>query len=135
MSQDCQQFGLLTSLFLLMWGCRPVAYSQPGMTVSLPMSSPSQVLASQTYAVFDMPGDHGIKTFLLTPRPDALSATASPRSLSSTRFYRVKKGDSLAAIARRFYGTAEFWPKIYLANRDILRNPHQLTPGSYLRLP
>ncbi len=51
------------------------------------------------------------------------------------RVYRVRKGDSLAIIARRFYGDTEAWKKIYAANRDIINNPNALEPGIDLRLP
>lgn len=56
---------------------------------------------------------------------------------SSTRSstYTVQKGDTLAAIARRHYGDAEAWKRIYEANRDSLPSANELTPGMTLRLP
>jgi nucleoid-associated protein YgaU len=51
------------------------------------------------------------------------------------RTYVVVKGDSLSAIAKREYGEAKEWPRIYDANRDIIKDPDLIYPGQTLRLP
>ena len=38
-------------------------------------------------------------------------------------------------IARFMYGTADLWPKIWLANLDQLRSPESLRSGQRLRVP
>jgi nucleoid-associated protein YgaU len=43
--------------------------------------------------------------------------------------YTVEKGDSLSKIAKREYGRAEDWRKIYEANRDIIKDPDLIHPG------
>jgi nucleoid-associated protein YgaU len=47
----------------------------------------------------------------------------------------VAKGDSLSAIAKREYGDAKEWRRIYDANRDIIKDPDLIYPGQTLRLP
>jgi nucleoid-associated protein YgaU len=50
--------------------------------------------------------------------------------------YTVKKGDSLSKIAKRVYGDAQEWRKIYEANRAIIGdNPDRIEPGQALKLP
>ena len=49
--------------------------------------------------------------------------------------YTVVKGDSLSKIAKRVYGKASLWPKIYEANRDNIKDPDLIYPGQVLRLP
>jgi nucleoid-associated protein YgaU len=47
----------------------------------------------------------------------------------------VKSGDSLSKIAKRLYGDAKQWPKIYEANRDQIENPDLIHPGQTFRIP
>jgi nucleoid-associated protein YgaU len=50
--------------------------------------------------------------------------------------YTVKKGDSLSKIAKRTYGDAQQWRRIYEANREIIGdNPDLIHPGQALKLP
>jgi nucleoid-associated protein YgaU len=50
--------------------------------------------------------------------------------------YVVKSGDSLSKIARRIYGDAKKWPRIYEANKDLIgSNPDLIQPGQNLVIP
>lgn len=51
------------------------------------------------------------------------------------RFYTVSPGDSLGAIAVKFYGRLEYYPQIFDANRQILASPDMLKPGQRLVIP
>jgi nucleoid-associated protein YgaU len=51
------------------------------------------------------------------------------------QFYTVGAGDSLGAIALKFYGDAAYFPKIYDANRTILSSPDRLIVGQRLAIP
>jgi nucleoid-associated protein YgaU len=50
-------------------------------------------------------------------------------------FYTVKSGDTLSAIAKRFYGNAMKYPVIFEANKPMLKNPDRIYPGQVLRIP
>jgi nucleoid-associated protein YgaU len=67
------------------------------------------------------------------------SAPAPPEQVSgttgSTQTYVVVKGDSLSKIAKRFYGDAQQWRRIYDANRDQISNPDLIHPGQSLKIP
>jgi len=64
----------------------------------------------------------------LAPDPAAVQA-------SRPATVRVGVGDSLESIAVRFYGDGAMATRIWQANRDRLRSPDLLVPGSDLRLP
>lgn len=56
-------------------------------------------------------------------------------SSESTRTYTVVAGDSLSKIAKREYGDANEWKRIYEANRHIIKNPDLIYPGQELSIP
>jgi len=50
--------------------------------------------------------------------------------------YVVQPGDTLSQISARFYGTAAYWPGIYLANQAAIGpNPNVLRIGTVLVIP
>jgi nucleoid-associated protein YgaU len=49
--------------------------------------------------------------------------------------YEVKAGDTLSKIAKREYGSADEWNRIFEANKDILKDPNKIYPGQKLRIP
>ncbi len=52
-----------------------------------------------------------------------------------TLFYTVKRGDTLSKIAQAHYGDANQYPRIFEANRPLLRDPDEIYPGQTLRIP
>ena len=67
----------------------------------------------------------------LQPAAPAEPAPAAP----AEQTYTVESGDSLWAIAERYYGDGSQWSRIYEANRDQLDNPDVIQPGQVLRIP
>jgi uncharacterized protein YidB (DUF937 family) len=49
--------------------------------------------------------------------------------------YVVVAGDSLSKIAKRLYGDANQWKRIFEANRDRIKDPDLIQPGWKLRIP
>jgi len=64
-----------------------------------------------------------------TPKPAPATATPAPRT------YTVASGDSLSKIAKKFYGDANQWKRIFEANRDTVKNPDLIRPGQVLKIP
>jgi nucleoid-associated protein YgaU len=69
-----------------------------------------------------------------TNAPDVRSQPEVRQEPADAR-YTVRKGDTLSAIARREYGDAGAWQRIFEANRDQLDNPDLIHPGQELRIP
>ena len=44
-------------------------------------------------------------------------------------------GDTLGAIAKRFYGNPSKYTKIFEANKDIISDPNKIYPGQKIRIP
>ena len=69
------------------------------------------------------------------PTPSASAPEPSAPAPAATRTYVVVSGDSLSRIAKRLYGDVNQWPKIYEANRSIIKDPDLIYPGQVLRIP
>ncbi len=53
----------------------------------------------------------------------------------ATQWYEVRKGDTLAKIAKQLYGDAALSPRIFCANRESLTDPNRIEVGQKLRIP
>jgi len=49
--------------------------------------------------------------------------------------YEIVSGDTLGGIAKRYYGNASKYTKIFEANRDIIDDPNKIYPGQKIRIP
>lgn len=56
-------------------------------------------------------------------------------SSTATKIYEVKSGDSLSKIAKREYGNASEWRRIFEANKDLIKDPDKIFPGQKLKIP
>jgi len=55
---------------------------------------------------------------------------------SNSDVYTVQSGDSLSKIAKKLYGDANSWHKLYEANKtEIGDNPDLIRPGQRLTVP
>ncbi|HEY7683125.1 MAG TPA: LysM peptidoglycan-binding domain-containing protein [Gemmatimonadales bacterium] len=66
---------------------------------------------------------------------DVSGGSSSTADAKGGRTYTVAKGDSLSKIAKRFYGDAKHWKKIYEANQSTIKNPDLIFPGQVLKIP
>lgn len=63
------------------------------------------------------------------------STAPSAGAPSGGRTYVVMSGDSLSKIAKKFYGNANAWKRIFEANKDRIKNPDLIQPGWTLKIP
>ena len=59
------------------------------------------------------------------------AATTAP----APRTYVIKKGDTLSDLARRYYGKAGQWRRIYEANEGVISDPNKLPAGATIVVP
>ncbi len=71
----------------------------------------------------------------LSVTPVAPTGNASPAPAAAARTHTVVKGDTLAGIARKYYGKSGQWQKIAEANKDTLPDPTKLKLGMVLKIP
>lgn len=64
---------------------------------------------------------------------DRMSVVAPPEPEAD--FYEVKKGDTLSAISKKYYGSYNKYMTIFEANKPMLSDPDKIYPGQVLRIP
>ena len=67
--------------------------------------------------------------------PASVPTSAGTSGTTAAKRYTVVAGDSLSRIAKREYGDANAWHRIYDANRDIVKDPDLIYPGQTLEIP
>ena len=55
--------------------------------------------------------------------------------VEKAEFYEIASGDTLGKIAKKFYGSAGKYMKIFEANRDIISDPNKIYPGQKIKIP
>jgi LysM repeat protein len=102
----------------------------PALAVTGALAAAPQALAATTPAHVAPPvkGDSGKTTTL---HLDAVVRHAD----SASRAYTVRHGDTLFAIAKRFYGHGRYWPTLYQANRSKISHPDLIFAGQVLAIP
>ncbi|WP_151720095.1 LysM peptidoglycan-binding domain-containing protein [Gemmobacter serpentinus] len=68
-------------------------------------------------------------------QPARHPALTAPVAGTESRIHLVQEGDSLGAIALKFYGNMALYPIILEANRATLSGPDRLRRGQELRIP
>ncbi len=60
---------------------------------------------------------------------------STPPVEKKVEYYIIKKGDTLSAIAKQFYGKADDYPRIFEANREVIKDANLIFPGQKIRIP
>ncbi len=50
-------------------------------------------------------------------------------------FYEIVSGDTLGAIAKKYYGKASLYTRIHEANKEMIPDPNKIYPGQKIRIP
>lgn len=67
--------------------------------------------------------------------PDEPGSPPKAKENPYAQTHVVQAGDTLSKIADQYYGDATLYPKIFEANRDVLKDPNKIKPGQKLRIP
>lgn len=59
----------------------------------------------------------------------------NPGESAGVEYYVIKSGDTLSAVAQHFYKDANKYPKIFEANREVIKDPNLIFPGQKIRIP
>ena len=59
----------------------------------------------------------------------------APPAKEKVEYYIIKKGDTLSAIAKQYYGKASEYPRIFEANREVIKDANLIYPGQKIRIP
>ncbi|MEM7250284.1 MAG: peptidoglycan-binding protein LysM [Pseudomonadota bacterium] len=64
-----------------------------------------------------------------------VSAMNAPAQTEKVEYYVIERGDTLSGIAKQYYGNAMDYPKIFEANREVIKDPDLIYPGQKIRIP
>ena len=67
--------------------------------------------------------------------PSPAGGSGGAAAGGGTRTYVVVAGDSLSKIAKKFYGDANSWRRIFEANKSVIKNPDLIQPVWKLTIP
>jgi len=59
----------------------------------------------------------------------------APKPAPEVEYYTIVSGDSLSKIAKKFYGNAMDYPKLFDANREVIKDADLIYPGQKIRIP
>jgi len=68
-------------------------------------------------------------------QPAAAVASSDQGSAAGAQTYTVQKDDTLQKISKKLFGSYGKWYKIYEANKDKIKNPNFVKPGTVLNIP
>jgi nucleoid-associated protein YgaU len=67
---------------------------------------------------------------------DGLKAPPQPpEKKEKVEYYEIASGDTLGGIAKKFYGNASKYTRIFEANRGVISDPNKIYPGQKIRIP
>lgn len=67
------------------------------------------------------------------PMPSEFGGSGGAGSV--VEYYVIESGDTLSHIAKRFYGDANQYPRIFEANREVIKDPNKIFVGQKIRIP
>jgi LysM repeat protein len=107
-----------------------------GAIVSAPqlqgVASAATTQAAGTAASASAPAHTGATHTGAVPTPQRATLDAAA---AADRTYQVRSGDTLSAIAQRFYGSDGSWHWLYEQNTATISDPNMIFPGQVIDLP
>ena len=64
-----------------------------------------------------------------------VDAMDAPAPEPEVVYYTIVSGDSLSKIAKAQYGNAMDYPKLFEANKEVIKDPDLIYPGQKIRIP
>jgi nucleoid-associated protein YgaU len=59
----------------------------------------------------------------------------APAVEGKIEYYTIVSGDTLSGLAKKFYGKAGEYPRIFEANREVIKDPDLIYVGQKIRIP
>lgn len=60
---------------------------------------------------------------------------SAPAAVEEVDYYEIVSGDTLSAIAKKFYGKSSEYPRIFEANKEVIKDPNKIYVGQKIRIP
>ena len=102
-----------------------VAYAGPEGQVTVSGTAPTQAIKEKvTLCCGNVASVTSVENQMAVTNPEP-----------EAQYHDVVRGDTLSAIAKKFYGDANKYPAIFEANKPMLSHPDKIYPGQKLRIP
>ena len=62
-------------------------------------------------------------------------ALRAPEQTQTVEYHVIQKGDTLWALAQKYYGKGAEYPRIFEANREVIKDPDLIFVGQKIRIP
>jgi nucleoid-associated protein YgaU len=74
------------------------------------------------------------------PNPQSISVPdltiyEKAEKIKTTKFHILRKEETLSTVSQQYYGTPNKWQKILDANKNVIKDPNKLQPGTKLIIP
>ncbi len=89
------------------------------------------LMAGNVKGVTDVVANIQISEFDSNQSEDVVQALES----DDVEYYIIKSGDSLSKIAKHYYQNAMEYPRIFEANKEVIKDPDLIYPGQKIRIP
>ncbi len=64
-----------------------------------------------------------------------VNGLAAPQPTEEAEYHVIAKGETLSALAKRYYGDSNAYPRIFEANREVIKDPDLIFVGQKIRIP
>lgn len=64
-----------------------------------------------------------------------MAVTVKTPDEPKVEYYEIVSGDTLSGIAKKYYGDAMQYPRLFEANREVIKDPDLIYPGQKIRIP
>jgi nucleoid-associated protein YgaU len=103
-----------------------------GEAIRTVQSQPSESVHLQTKATGS---DRQLSKIEIQQTVPDMTIYEQAEKIRTQRFHIVLQGDTLSAISRKYYGSANKWRKILHANRSQISDANKIQPGTKLIIP
>ena len=59
----------------------------------------------------------------------------APPAEDKVEYYEIVSGDTLSKLAKKYYGDASAYPRIFDANREVIKDANLIYVGQKIRIP
>ncbi len=124
---DCESATALQKMILMAGNVKGVEDVRVGqISITPPELAAAPVAATETPAE---------AVEVIAESPVAASEIEEVLEQANVEYYIIKSGDSLSKIAKKYYGNAMEYPRLFEENREVIEDPDLIYPGQKIRIP
>ncbi len=119
---ECESATALQKMILMAGNVKGVEDVRVGQISIVPPATTSSETSAQTSEV-------------IAEAPVAASEVVEVLEQANVEYYIIQSGDSLSKIAKKYYGNAMEYPRLFEENREVIEDPDLIYPGQKIRIP